>query len=41
MKKFKYLVVNGCSYSVGACMYIAGDANNDNEEVKKSRQNRF
>jgi|TARA_R100000030_G_scaffold49671_1_gene37469 hypothetical protein len=41
MKKFKYLVVNGCSYSAGGCMYVAGDAHDDKEQVAKSRLNRF
>jgi hypothetical protein len=37
MKKIKYLVTNGCSYSAGACMYTG-----DDEEVKKNQnKNRF
>lgn len=36
MKKIKYLVVNGCSYSAGACMYI-----DNKQQVEKQNLNRF
>ena len=38
MKKFKYLLANGCSFSVGGCMYEKIELLND---PTKQRRNRF